>query len=295
MDLYDSVLARIVERGGMVAALGGLDSGKTTFSKMCAAVATRLGKTAAFLDTDVGQSTVGPPTTIGLKFIANEEDLEPERLGRPDALYFVGATSPQGHMLPMVVGAARLAAQARAVDPHLIVVDTTGLIDGTVGQVLKLHKMEALAPDWVVGFQRGGELEPILGAIRRSLPPEVISIPVDQRIVPTSVDERSQHRHDRLKATFEPPLHRWKVKPSVLVPAVPPDIDAAQLDGLLVGMDDGKGNCIGLGILEYKEDGLRMISSVAEGAKALRLGSVRVHLPEFKTAAVDLRELFFCD
>ena len=295
MDLYDSVLARIVERGGMVAALGGMDSGKTTFSIMCAAVAVRLGKTVAYLDTDVGRSTVGPPTTIGLKFIASEEDLEPERLARPDAQYFVGATTPQGHMLPMVVGAARLAASARAVEPHLIVVDTTGLIDGTIGQVLKLHKMEALAPEWVVGFQRGGELEPILGVIRRSLPPEVISLSVDEGILPTSVDERAQHRHDRLKAVFEGPLHRWKVKPSVLVPAVPPEIEPASLDGLLVGMDDGKGACIGLGILEYKEDGLRMISSVAEGAKALRLGSLRVHLPDFRTSQVDLRDLFFCD
>ena len=39
MDLYDSFVARTVERGGTAVALGGLDSGKTSFCKMCAAVA----------------------------------------------------------------------------------------------------------------------------------------------------------------------------------------------------------------------------------------------------------------
>jgi polynucleotide 5'-kinase involved in rRNA processing len=146
----------------------------------------------------------------------------------------------------------------------------------------------------VVGFQRGGELEPILGAIRRTLPLEVESLPVSPDIVPTDVDERARRRRERLRAAFEPPVHRWKVKASVLVPAVPPEVDPALLDGLLVGMDDGKGNCVGLGILEHHEDGLRMISTLAEGAKALRLGSTRV-TPEFSTTGVDLREIFISD
>ena len=64
MDLYDSIVARTVERGGTAVALGGLDSGKTSFCKMCAAVAVRLGRTVAYVDSDVGQSAVGPPTTI---------------------------------------------------------------------------------------------------------------------------------------------------------------------------------------------------------------------------------------
>ncbi|HVL32384.1 MAG TPA: Clp1/GlmU family protein [Actinomycetota bacterium] len=294
MDQYDSVVARIVERGGMVIALGGIDSGKSSFCAMVAAVAVRVGRTVAYLDTDIGQSVVGPPTTIGLKFISEAGDLEPERLARADALQFVGSISPQGHMLPMVVGAMQLAERARAAKADLIVVDTTGFIGGMSGQMLKFHKVEALRPDWVVGFQRGGELEPTLGAIRRALPPEVESLPVVDEVRVTSVDERAARRQASLQAVFEPPLHRWKVKPSVLVPAVPPDLDLSMLDGLLVGMEDGKDNCIGLGILEYKEDGLRMVSPLAEGAKALRLGSCRVS-PDFRTSAVDLRDIFISD
>lgn len=294
MDQYDSVVARIVERGGMVVALGGIDVGKSTFCRMCAAVAVRIGKTVAYLDTDIGQKTVGPPATIGLKFIEGEADLEPDALRRADALAFVGSVSPQGHKLPMVVGAMRLAEQARASGAHLIVVDTTGYIGGLGGQMLKFQKVEALRPDWVVGFQRGGELEPILGAIRRALPPEVDALPVAHEIVPTTVEQRANRRREALRAVFEPPVHRWKVKPSVTVPAIPPDVELATLEGLLVGMEDGKGNCIGLGILEYREDGLRMITTVTEGAKALRLGEVAVDA-DFGVHLVDLREIFITD
>jgi polynucleotide 5'-hydroxyl-kinase GRC3/NOL9 len=294
MDLYDSFVARTVERGGIAVALGGLDSGKTSFCKMCAAVAVRLGRTVAYVDSDVGQSTVGPPTTIGLKFISSAEDLEPERLARADAIYFVGSTSPKGHMLPMVIGAMKLVEQARAAGAELIMVDTTGFIHGTQGQVLKLHKVEALRPDAVVGFQRGGELEPILGNIRRTLPPEVDAIAVDPAVEATSVEDRASHRQEGLRRFFEPPLNHWKVKTSVFVPSIPPELDPASLDRILVGLEDGKGNCIGLGILEHREDGLRMMSTEGEGAKALRLGSVRV-TEDFGTTGVDLRDIFISD
>ncbi|MBI4730461.1 MAG: hypothetical protein HY775_13330 [Acidobacteria bacterium] len=294
MDEFESLIAKVVERGGVVVALGGMDTGKTTFCKMCAAVALRVGRSVGFLDADIGQSTIGPPASIGLKMLASEADLEPETLGRPDHTYFVGSISPQGHLLPMVVGTAKMAREARDASPDLVVVDTTGLIGGTLGQVLKYHKLELLRPDWVVGFQRGGELEPILGVVRRALPAEVESLPVGPHVALRTVEERGAAREARMRAAFEPPLHRWKVKPSVFIPAIPPEVDLAGLDGLLVGMEDGKGSCLGLGILEYRDGSLRMISSLAEGARALRLGSVRVS-PDFRMARVDLRRLFISD
>src|SRR6266545_447737 len=262
MDAYESLIAHVVEKGGLAVALGGMDSGKTTFCKMVAAVAVRVGRTVAFLDTDVGQTTVGPPTTIGLKYVNNDADLTAETLARPDQIYFVGDTSPQGHLLPLVVGAGKLAEDARRSGAEVILVDTTGLIGGTLGQILKFHKLENLRPDWVVGFQRGEELEPILGAIRRTMPVDVECLPIPDSVRITTVDERISNRREKLKAAFEPPVHRWKVKPSVFIPQIPPDVDMTMLDGLIVGMEDGKGTCMGLGILEFREGALRMISTV---------------------------------
>jgi polynucleotide 5'-hydroxyl-kinase GRC3/NOL9 len=291
MDLFATV-ARVAERGGVVMALGGLDSGKSTFCTLCAEVAVRLGRPVGYLDTDIGQKTVGPPATIGLKYVNTEADLAPEALARADIVAFVGAVSPADHELGMVIGAMKLATQARAAGVHLIVVDTTGFIEGTQGLVLKLAKVEALRPDFVIGFQRGGELEPILGAIRRISPPEVDGVSVDPKILPTTLDQRSARRSERLRAVFRPPVYSWSVKPSVIVPALPPDTDPAVLDRMLVGMEDGKGACIGLGILEARPDGLHMVSAIDQGAKALRLGSLRV-TPDFGLTRVDLRDIFY--
>ena len=126
------------------------------------------------------------------------------------------------------------------------------------------------------------------------LPPEVDALSVDPAVEATSVEERASHRQEGLRRFFEPPLNHWKVKASVFVPSIPPELDPASLDRPLVGLEDGKGNCIGLGILEHREDGLRMISTEGEGAKALRLGSVRV-TDDFGTTGVDLRDIFISD
>ncbi|GAC1409236.1 MAG: Clp1/GlmU family protein [Actinomycetota bacterium] len=290
MDAYESIIARIVGNGGLAVALGGMDSGKTTFCKMVAAVAVRVGRKVAYIDTDIGQSTIGPPTTIGLKYIENDDDLKPEALAHADASYFVGSVSPKGHLLPLVVGTSKMAEAARKRGADVILVDTTGLVGGTLGQVLKYHKVEVLRPDLVIGFQRGEELEPILGAIRRAFSFEVVSLPVPDEVKPTSVDVRITSRHDKLQAAFVN-VHRWKVKMGIFIPNVPPDLDQSLLDGMLVGLEDGVGHCVGLGILEYRDGQLVMRTSAEEGAKALRIGSTRVGA-DFSTTRVDLRDLF---
>src|SRR5207237_8443469 len=141
----------------------------------------------------------------------------------------------------------KLVEQARAAGAELIMVDTTGFIHGTQGQVLKLHKVEALRPNAVVGFQRGGELEPILGNIRRTLPPAVDAIAVDPAVEATSVEDRASLRQEGLRRFFQPPLNDWKVKTSVFVPSIAPELDPASLDRILIGL--GEGTCNGTGFV----------------------------------------------
>ena len=50
-----------------------------------------------------------------------------------------------------------------------IVLDTTGLVQGVVGQTLKYHLMEACKPVLVVAMQRGAEMEPTIGMLQRFL------------------------------------------------------------------------------------------------------------------------------
>jgi len=293
---YEVVVERIASSSGVVMLIGGLDTGKTTLGRTIAAAGLAAGRRVAYLDADVGQKAVGPPTAVTLRLIRSVDDLQPGSMDRPDAVYFVGATSPQGQLLPLVVGTGRLLARATAEGADLVVVDTSGLVSGVYGQILKYHKIELLQPDTVVGLQRGEELEPLLGIVQRFFPAEVVVLPVHPSAVPTSVDERARNREARLRAYFVEPVQRWRVKPTVFMPALPALFDPVQLDRLMVGLVDGAGEYTGIGYLEYsaEEEVLRLISPVDEAPKALKLGSVRLE-ESFRIRRVDLRNLFGTD
>src|SRR5947208_10185569 len=225
--------------------IGGLDSGKTTLGRARAVAATEAGKVAAFIDGDVGQKSVGPPTTIGLKVMRLPGDVDIESMQEPDALFFVGATSPQGHMLSVVTGTARMLTVAREAGAEFVVVDTSGMVSGVYGQLLKYHKFEQVRPDLVVGLQRGEELDPLLGIARRFFAGDVYALPVHPAAVPTSVEQRAANRELAMERYFSKPLQRWRVKPTVFLPTLPALFDVRELDRLVVGLSDGQGTYLG--------------------------------------------------
>ena len=284
---------RAARNANTVLFIGGLDAGKSTLARAVAAHARSLGREVAYLDADVGQKTVGPPATVGLKRVRSADDLTLERLAEADELAFVGSTSPQGHLLPLVTGVARLHARVRAEGADLVVVDSSGLVSGIYGQLVKYHKVELLQPDLVVGLQRGEELAPILGVIERFFSVPVVSLGIHPSVVATSVEQRAEHRERAMSRYFSGELQRFRIRPTVFMPALPPLFDLAQLDGLLVGLSDGEGGTPGVGYLEHSAAGgvLRLISPVAEPPKALRLGSVRLEA-NHRAKRVDLRNLF---
>ncbi len=296
MDPYDEIIERVLSRRAVAILLGGLDSGKSTLARRVAAAGAAQGLTVAYLDADVGQSTVGPPTTIGLRLCRRPDDAQPESLARADHLAFVGATSPQGHLLPLVAGTRIMLDRARAEDADAVVVDTTGLVSGVYGQILKFNKISVLQPELVIGLQRGEELQPLLGVVRRFFAAEVVALKLHPEVVPTSVEQRALNREESMRRYFQEPLNRWRVKATVFMPSLPALFDLSALDGILVGLSDGKGRCIGVGYLEHVEGegALRLISPVPEAPKALILGSVRLE-DGFRARRVDLRNLFGSD
>lgn len=293
MDL-DATYDRLLADPGVVFLLGGIDTGKTTFGIDLARRATAAGIPTAIVDADIGQSTVGPPCTVGLKFCSTLEQFTPETLRIADVLGFVGSITPRGHVTALVNSTAKLTKKAREAGCRMIVVDSTGLVSGTLGQLLKFYKIEMVEPDHVLAFERGGELDPIVGILQRLTPAELVKVPVTGEAEPRSADERLGRREEGFAAYFRRGSSRWRVKPTVFMPALPPDFDLERLEGLVVGMEDGKGTCVGIGVLEYdREEGiLRMISPVTEGVTGLRLGSLRIDTEGHSKGSVTLRDLF---
>jgi polynucleotide 5'-kinase involved in rRNA processing len=289
-EAYD----RLVARPGVTFLVGDIDTGKTTFALELLRRALDSGVRAAFVDADIGQSSVGPPATVGLKLFSPAEQVSLDSVRVADHLGFAGSLTPQGHVLPVVMSTAKLVAKAKAADCNMIVIDTTGMVSGVSAQVLKYHKMDAVAPQYVVAFERGGELEPIVGIAQRFTEAELLEIEVPPSISTRTAEERMSFRESQFARYFAAGTSRWRVKPTVFMPTLPPDFDLIRLDGLLVGMEDGMGACVGIGVLEYDsgEDILRMVSPVTTGVKGLRLGSVRIDTEGRSKGPVSLRQLF---
>jgi polynucleotide 5'-kinase involved in rRNA processing len=246
------------------------------------------------IDADIDISTVGPPTTVGLKMLPAGSEVSEESVRTADALGFVGALNPRQHLLPLVMGVARVVARAREAGAHLVVVDTTGFVAGVYGQWLNFHVMDASHPDHVVAFERGGEMEPLIGIAQRFTSAEVVELDSTGYMQTVSVEERMTKRESRFASYFGESASRWRVKPTVFLPTVPPEFDLGLLDGLVVGMEDGKGTCVGIGLLEYdgEEEILRMVSPITEGVRGLRLGSVKISRDGRSRGTVSLPELF---
>lgn len=290
----NELIDRLVESCHTIVLLGGIDCGKTSFGLSLAEAARRKGISVAYVDADLDQSTVGPPTCVGLKFCTDLPKVDAQSIRVADELGFVGSYTAEGNLTGVVAGTSRLVTHARDAGCRLVIVDTGTLVSGTDAELLKFHKLDLLRPDHVVGFQRGEELDPILGVLSRFFSVDVTALKVDGDIPERSAEDRLAAREAALASYFTPPLSRWRVKRTVFMPTLSPGTDARRLDGLLVGLEDGKGKCRGIGLLEYTEEGdvLRMVSSVGTGARGLRLGSVRLTVEGKTIGRFEAEEIF---
>src|SRR5665811_1576538 len=113
---HDHLIQDLTAQGGVVMLLGAPDTGKTSFARRLLESAVAAGKRAAYVDADVGQTTVGPPACVGLKWLNEPEDFE--TLEEADELRFVGSISPKLLVLQEVIATATLVDLARGqVDP----------------------------------------------------------------------------------------------------------------------------------------------------------------------------------
>jgi polynucleotide 5'-hydroxyl-kinase GRC3/NOL9 len=223
--------------------LGATDTGKSTLVTRLAGALAQAGHMVGVVDADLGQSDVGPPTTVGLGRVRGPI----QRLAEAElvALEFLGATSPARCMRETAEGTARLVRRAQAIGCTRVLVDTSGLVTGAFGRALKRLKIDAVTPDALVVLQHADECEPILRACAR---PSIVRLP------PGSTARRSA-------ATRR--LARRRALQAHLRGAVPVTLDlarvatrgapagrglaVAEVAGVLVGLDGHDGCTLGLG------------------------------------------------
>jgi polynucleotide 5'-kinase involved in rRNA processing len=183
---------------GTVVVIGETDTGKSTFTYWLVRQLCQYHDCVAWLDADMGQSMLHLPTTMNVAVVTEP----PAEIPSPAATFFVGDTSPRGHMLPTVVGARKLQAHAQAQDASAIVADTTGLVTGSYGAAFKHWEIAALEAGTIVAIQRHGELVDVLTPLVRDARRTVHVLSVSDSTVHRSADERAERRRRQFVGYF---------------------------------------------------------------------------------------------
>jgi polynucleotide 5'-hydroxyl-kinase GRC3/NOL9 len=299
-----------VGKSRMAFFVGRSDAGKSTLIRHIAR-----GMDVSIIDSDIGQSDIGPPSVVSLG------ERRGDRYVMADG-YFCGSTSPARHFLPLIAGAARMASR---VERYPVLVNTTGLATGDVGRMLKTEKINSLSPDLIVGIGDGVEY---LDAFARA-GATVIRLPVSPLVKPKSRQERAALRqrsfgeHFTNARTITYPFKKFSVERSLLFNGRQPRItnDVLRLDvsgnealavisnklyspkalmdklslsvlhvyapedfvNVLVGLLDGHGKFLGLGIIEAMgfEDGKIRLYTAASPFSILQFGSIKLDMEDF--------------
>ena len=275
---------RIIEellrpRCRLIMVIGRSDTGKTTLVEHLAGFLSRHTQLGV-VDSDMGQSHIGPPTTIawgrikgvfkGWAEVATED------------FYFTGTTTPFGSLLPAVVG-TRLIADMALSGCKKVIVDTTGLVSGPAGRALKQFKIDALSPDMVLALEISHELDHILEAFQAGKHPKIHRIPVPPGVGVKSTPVRSRHRFDLIASylrgagTLEVPYERTAMR----FMREPRGHNIAEIKHRVVSFRDEGNKDIALGVIEklkLRERKLLVLTPMRSDVKfsALVIGNAEI-------------------
>jgi polynucleotide 5'-hydroxyl-kinase GRC3/NOL9 len=282
-----ALLEVIKEGKGTSILLGATDTGKSTLARFLIFNLCEQGLKVALVDADIGQSFLGPPTTIGLSVFKSEPDWG--LILSPPEIFFVGSVTPEGHFPDHLKGVKRMVDKARPYGADLTLVDTTGLVSGEGGKELKTRKIDLLSPRFVLALQKSDELEPILEQYKDNPSLRIIRLPLSEQVRPRSMEERRAYRTDKFQEYFkhsvvqELAIEEFQIEGEVLDPngeALPLDW-ALKINGLLIGLKDSNDETRALGLIrnsvpEKKTVRISTPLREMERAKTIQLSSFRV-------------------
>jgi len=266
-------------RGHIIYVLGSTDRGKTT---LCRDLITRLSNPGqvAYLDLDPGQSTIGPPATLGLA-LYRDDPVNPEET----FLRFVGSTSPRGYLLPLLAGAKRLLERTLASGTRTVIIDSPGYIHDDVAIEFHLYLIDLLQPDCLVAIQEDRELEPILAHFRGHPSMIIHRLPPSLLARARGSGERRKYREGKFREYLSgATLHEIPIEGLGMHGRLPDSFHPDHWQGLLVALCDPEQMVVALGIvksIDLTTQTLRIRAPEFDPGKitSIHLGAVKVEVP----------------
>lgn len=245
------------------------DRGKTTFARLLLQRLAADGEGAALLNCDPGQSTIGPPATVGL------DRHDGQRLFR-----FAGAVSPSGHLLEIVSGIADLAARADA--GHPLIADSSGYVAGSAAEHFQYHVIDLLRPDVVVQLGESASLDRVCASLAGAPGVGIERVPASPFARSRDQGERRRYRDDRFREHFAAAVpQRFALGEVALVGRVPESFTDDAVRDRLVAVLDADQLVVSLGVGLRVLDGgatLELLAPprAAQRTTAIHLGSLRL-------------------
>jgi polynucleotide 5'-hydroxyl-kinase GRC3/NOL9 len=279
---------------GVAIILGATDTGKSTLAKFLIFNLCEQGLKVALVDADIGQSFLGPPTTIGLSLFKSDPDWK--LLLSPPEIFFVGSITPEGFFPIHLKGVKRMVDKAASMAADVILVDTTGFVLGDTGRELKRRKIDLISPRFILVLQRSHELEPILEYYRESPLLRIFRLPLSEQVKPRPMEERQIYRRNKFRDYFknsgiqELAIEELDIEGEVRDAngdILPLDW-ALRINGLLIGLKDSSNETLALGVIRNylaEKKVLRVLAPLTDiqKVKTIQLSSLKV-IPLYEEA-----------
>ncbi len=195
-DEWQDIISSLREFGGCAYVIGATDLGKTTFCRHAVSAAPE-GTRTGFIDCDTGQSTIGPPATLGLEIRESPGK-------RPCAIHlrFAGSTSPHRHFPTFLTGARRLLDRAHEYNAGIILIDSPGYVHGSGAREFHVRMIDLVRPDHIVAFRKAGELEEVLANFRKDSSIQIHRFSPPPQAKRRSPALRRRYREQRFREYF---------------------------------------------------------------------------------------------
>lgn len=256
--------------------IGASDTGKSILAQYIYIQLNTKKGLIALVDADLGQSTVGPPTTVGLAI-----DKDQKNIFKPLYMQFVGSTSPRGHMLQTLVAVKKLVDKAKALKVKKIIIDTSGFISGVIGHEFKFQKIDLINPTHIIALEMENELGSLLGNFSHRKEMAIHRFKVIKGAIKLKTrDERRFYREKQFKNFFKNAKLKSLNLSKIGIHGIVPDLTIKQnWNNLLLGLCDAENNTLSLSIIQDIDLSKGIISFITpfekmDNVKSIQFGSM---------------------
>lgn len=290
------ILSRRLIGTGVCLVLGAADTGKTSLAAALARHAVS-SRTVGIVDADIGQSHLGPPTTVGWALVDRPE-VDLSRLV-VSGISFVGDVTPVGHLLQLTAAITQCVQRACEV-AELIIIDTPGFVFGPAARALWWTVQGMLRPRLILAVQRdlaprkeselesrrSGGLGDIVAGLK-SFQTQIEQIDCPPEIPIKSPQDRRSFRQSQFNRYFQH-SRVYSVSLDELAVQASPNPNPGPFVGRLAGLRDAQGADIAVGLITAWQAEMNTVAVRApqidmQQVRCLVIGDVSVEIAEGTT------------